>query len=242
MSTPDQTPPKRRFGRRSSSGKPGRIAQYKQAYTLTKQYDPAVTWWMLGALIGVTLIGVLIGVLTGHPIYWAFLGLMAGVLVAMIVLARRADKAMYKQLDGQPGAAYAPLMGLRGGWIVEDKPVAVDARTQDSVFRVLGRPGVVLVSDGPPHRVGKLLAEQEKKHRRFVSNAPIILIMAGAGEGQVPMNKLTRHIMRLKGTLTKDEVAKIQARLKSMPTLQPPIPKGIDPTRARPDRKATRGR
>lgn len=214
----------------------------RQVYSLTRKADPSVTWWILGVVALVLVVGLGIGFATGHPIYAAFVALPLAALGAMIVLSRKADRAMYKQLEGQPGAAGAAMRLLRRGWITQEEPIAVDARTYDSVFRALGRPGIILVGDGPPHRISKMLAAEEKKHRRFVSNAPIVLIQAGDGPGQVPMSKLARHIMRQKGALTKDEVSKVSARLRSMPTLKAPIPKGVDPNRARPDRKAARGR
>lgn len=238
----ESTQPKRRFGRRRDPNKPGRLAQIKQVYTITRQYDPSITWWIIGAVVLVIGLGLAIGFLTGHPIYATVLALPLALLVAMIILSRKADKVMYTQLEGQPGAAGAALRLLRRGWTVEEEPVAVDARTQDSVFRVLGRAGIVLVGDGPGHRIEKLLNAEERKHRRFVSNAPIVLIQAGSGEGQIPMRKLARHISRLKGKLTKDEVSQITARLKSIPGIRAPLPKGIDPMRARPNRKAMRGR
>lgn len=156
MASETSDTPKRRFGR-SRSGKPSRIAQMKQVYDLTRQVDPAVTWWILGAFVVILAGAVIIGVLTGHPIYATLLGLPTALLVAMIILSRRADKAMYARLEGQPGAAGATLRLLRG-WSVEEEPVAVDPRTYDSVFRAVGRAGLVLVGDGPPHRIAKLLA------------------------------------------------------------------------------------
>ena len=236
------TKPKRRFGRRRDPNKPGRLSQIKQVYDITRKMDPTVTWWMVLAVVVIIGGGLLIGILTGHPIYATIIALPLALLAATVILSRKADKAMYTQLEGQPGAAGAALRLLRRGWIIDEEPVAVDPRTQDTVFRVLGRAGIVLVGDGPPHRIGKLLKDEEKKHRRFVSNAPITVIQAGSGEGQVPMRKLSGHITRLKGSLTKDEVSQISARLKSIPGIRAPLPKGIDPMRARPNRKAMRGR
>lgn len=234
--------PKRRFGRRRDPNKPGRMAQIKQVYDITRQFDPSITWWLIGSVVLVIGVGLAIGFLTGHPIYAAVIAIPLALLVAMVILSRKADKVMYTQLEGQPGAAGAALRLLRRGWVIDDEPVAVDPRTQDSVFRVLGRAGIVLVGDGPSHRIEKLLTAEERKHRRFVSNAPIVLIQAGSGEGQVPMRKLAGHISRLKGKLTKEEVNQINARLKSIPGIRAPLPKGIDPMRARPNRKAMRGR
>lgn len=240
--TPDESAPRRRrFGRKNKSGN-RRVEQVWQVYQMTRKVDSSVTWQMAAVAGAVILVGVAIGFLVGHPIYAAILSVPMALLAGMWLLSRKADKAMYSQLEGQPGAAGAAISMLRRGWITEDAPVAVDPRTYDSVFRLIGRPGVVLVGDGPPHRITKMLTNEEKKHRRFISNTPIALIQVGAGEGQMPVRELTKHLTKMKPTLTKDEVTKVHARVRSMPGLQAPIPKGVDPNKARPDRKAVRGR
>jgi hypothetical protein len=245
MST--DTPAPRRRGplgrfRRDPGKPPGRIRQIGQLFTVTRRADPAVVWWMLLVFAGVMVVGLTIGILTGHPVYVSVLALPFAILGAMFVLARRAESAAYKQIEGQPGAAGAALRVLRRGWNVEEQPVAIDPRTHDSVFRAIGRPGVVLVGDGPPHRIGKLLGTEEKKLKRVLSGVPIHLVQAGDGEGQVPLPKVGRHVMKLKPTLTKDEVTVVIKRVRSIGGVKPPIPKGIDPMRARPDRKMMRGR
>ncbi len=245
MST-DATEPRRRGPlarfRRDPGKPPGRIRQIVQLFHATRRADPAVVWWMLLAFAGVMVVGLTIGILTGHPVYVSVLALPFAVLAAMFLMARRAEAAAYKQIEGQPGAAGAALRVLRRGWTVEENPVAIDPRTHDSVFRAIGRPGVVLVGDGPPHRISKLLGTEEKKLKRVLSGVPIHLVQAGDGEGQVPLPKVGRHVMKLKPTLTKDEVTVVLKRVKSMGGVKPPIPKGIDPMRARPDRKMMRGR
>ena len=245
MST-DATEPRRRGPlarfRRDPGKPPGRIRQIVQLFRATRRADPAVVWWMLLAFAGVMVVGLTIGILTDHPVYVSVLALPFAVLAAMFIMARRAEAAAYKQIEGQPGAAGAALRVLRRGWTVEENPVAIDPRTHDSVFRAIGRPGVVLVGDGPPHRITKLLGTEEKKLKRVLSGVPIHLVQAGDGEGQVPLPKVGRHVMKLKPTLTKDEVTVVLKRVKSIGGVKPPIPKGIDPMRARPDRKMMRGR
>ena len=53
--------------------------------------------------------------------------------------------------------------------------------------------------------------------------------------------KLTKKLGKLKNELTKGEVGAVNKRISSMGT-KLPIPKGVDPYKARPDRKAARGR
>jgi hypothetical protein len=46
----------------------------------------------------------------------------------------------------------------------------------------------------------------------------------------------------MRPSLTKQEAAAVNKRLKALGAARPPVPKGIDPLRARPDRKGLRGR
>ncbi len=231
----------RRKPRKVKAG-PGRIKQMRDVYAMTRRVDPAVRWWLLGAVLGTLVVVLGIGLLTGHPIYAAVIGIPLALLAGLFVLARRAEAAAYSQLEGQPGAAGAALRVLRRGWEVREEPVAVDPRTQDAVFRVLGRPGVVLIADGPAHRVAKMVEGERRRVARLLPDVPITVLQAGRGEGQVPIGKLPRKVMRLKPKLTKAEVAVVSKRLRAMGGVRVPVPKGIDPMRARPDRKAARGR
>ena len=235
-------------GASASAAKPAKqkktrwYTQVWQAYQMTRKQDPAVTWLMLAAFFGIVAVALVIGMLWGHVVYTLFLGLPFGALAAMFILARRAESAAYSQIEGQPGASRAALGTIRRGWTFAEEPVAVDARTQDLVFRGIGRAGVVLVSEGPKARVTKLLDTERKRTARVLPNVPITLVQSGSDEGQVPLRKLPRRVQRLKPTLTKQETAEISKRLTALGTVRLPVPKGIDPTRARPDRKGMRGR
>lgn len=231
-----------------STGKAGKVKKVRwyhqvwQAFQITRQSDPAVTWIILAVFLGIVALGVVIGLLVDQLVYVLVLSVPFAVLGAMFVLARRAETAAYTRIEGQPGASLAALGTLRRGWTFTQEPVAVDPRTQDLVFRGVGRPGVVLVGEGPGHRIGKLLEAERKRTARVVSGAPIHLIQVGDGEGQTPLRKLPRTVTRLKPQLTKDEVAVVLRRVTSLGGAKLPVPKGIDPTRARPDRKGMRGR
>ena len=74
-------------------------------------------------------------------------------LLALIILGRRAETAAYSQIEGQPGAVGAVLRSsLRSSWRGSEMPVAVNGKTQDAVYRAVGRGGVVLISEGPQSR------------------------------------------------------------------------------------------
>jgi len=71
---------------------------------------------------------------------------------------------------------------------------------------------------------------------------PKMLEKVGEGEGQVPIKKVSSRLTRMRPVLTKEEASVVNKRLKSLGGMKPPIPKGVDPTRARVDRKAMRGK
>jgi hypothetical protein len=230
-------------GSESDPAKQGRLAQLRAVFQMTRRADPAVIWWMLLAVAASMAVGFLIGVLIGQPIYVTILGTLVGIMLATIVLARRAERAAFAQLAGQPGASLAALQNVKRGWTIEDQPVAVDPRTQDLVFRAVGRPGVLLVTEGPVPRVNRLVEQERKRITRVLgAEVPVIVLNTGDGEGQVNLRKLRGSVLRLRPKLTKSEVTEISKRLRALGAVKPPIPKGIDPTRMRPDRRASRGR
>ena len=231
----------RRRGGKKRTG-PGRLAQIRDVYRMTVKVDPKVRPWIALAAAGPFAALLLIGFAVGHPIYLGFIGAMLGLLGGLIVLTRRAERAAYSQIEGVPGAAGQALKTLRRGWTVSEEPVAVDPRTRDTVFRAVGRPGVVLVSDGPVPRVDRMLEAERRKVARLLPDVPLHVVRSGRGEGQVPIAKLPRHLMRLKPTLNKAEITAVLKRLRAMGGMRLPMPKGVDPMRARPDRKAARGR
>ncbi|MDO4917876.1 MAG: DUF4191 family protein, partial [Rothia sp. (in: high G+C Gram-positive bacteria)] len=117
------------------------FAQMKQVFEMTRKSDPNILWVMLMWALLVMLVFIIIGVLTGNWITWTLIGIPFAVMIAILILSRRAERAAFSQIDGQPGASGAALSSLRRGWIVQEQPVAVNPRTQDLVFRALGRPG-----------------------------------------------------------------------------------------------------
>jgi hypothetical protein len=211
--------------------KQGRLAQIRAAYTMTRKVDPMVGWVTLAAGLLPLLVLLAIGFLIGHPIYLAIIGVMLGVLLATIVFGKRAEKAAFSQVEGQPGAAAAALNMLRRGWSVT--PAVAVTRNQDIVHRAVGRPGVVLIGEGAPSRVANLIATEKKKVARYVPDVPIYDLQAGNEEGQVPLRKLTNHVMKLPRNLTTAQVAEVNRRLKALGTMNLPIPKGPMPKNAR---------
>jgi hypothetical protein len=224
--------------------KPKKQRWYHQvwaAFKMTRRQDPMAPWVMLAVFVGVLAVALLIGFLTDHPIYATVVGVPFALLAAMFVLTRKAERAAYTQIEGQPGAVRAALGTVRGGWSFDDEPIAVN-RQQDLVFRGIGRPGVVLVSEGPSHRVQRMLDDERRRTGRVLPNVPITLIQVGTEEGQVRLPKVARQVQKLKKKLTRAEAAEVGKRLKALGGVRLPVPKGVDPMKARPDRKGMRGR
>ena len=216
--------------------KQGRIAQIRQTYRLTKESDPRIGWILLGIFLAcfvpVVLLGLwLAGGVNVGLVMWVLLGFAVGLLVVTIVFGRRAERAAYASIEGQPGAAAAVLQSLRSGWFTT--PAVAVTKNQDVVHRVIGRPGVVLVSEGPSSRAANLLTNERKRTSRWVGDVPIHEIEAGNETGQVPLMKLQRTVMRLPRTLKPAEVSALRKRLDALSQSPVPMPKGPLPKNVR---------
>ena len=229
---------------KKKTGKQSRIAQMRQVYRMTKQSDRWIGLIMLGAFVGATLAAFLI--LSFIPPGWFWLDLatsvMFGLLAALIVFSRRATSAQMDQIRGKPGAALAALSVLRRGWRT-DQMIAFN-RNQDVVHRVVGRPGIVLIGEGHPGRLKQLLSTERTRHQRVVSEVPVHQIVVGDGEGQVPLDKLVKHVNKLDRALKPAELTEVLSRLKAIDATrsQVPLPKGPVPTSMKGMRGNMRGR
>ncbi|MFJ5232372.1 DUF4191 domain-containing protein [Kitasatospora sp. NPDC088391] len=219
---------------RQKSDTPGRLAQIRQAYVMTKKADPKIGLIIAG--VGLLTFGVFlaIGFALDHPVYLGILGFVVAVLAVAIVFGRRAERAAFGQMEGQPGAVAAVLGNIRRGWSSNQTPVAV-TRNQDAVYRAVGRAGIALIGEGNPNRVRPLLASEKKKMSRVVGDIPVHDIMVGTGEGEIPLKKLQIHLMRLPRSITAAQVTETNDRLRALGDLlsKAPIPKGPMPKGAR---------
>lgn len=228
--------------------KTGRFAQIRQTYKAAVQVDPSIRWWMIGAFLVPVVVFELIGLIVHHWVYFLIISIPFGFLSAAVVMGRRTERAVYGQIEGQPGAAGAALSALRRGWYYDREPIAVEATRPGDftsaamVFRAIGRPGVVLVNEGPLNRATRLADNERKKIARVAPGVPVQVLRIGADGDAVPVRKLARTITRMKPQLTKAEVDAVNKRLKALGGVKMPVPKGMDPLRQRPDRKAMRGR
>lgn len=235
-------------GKRNADGtkKPGRLKQMLEVFKYTQEVDRSTLPLMILAIVGAIAVGVLLTVLIfDSPWYGIFMGLAVGVLIAMIILARKAERAAFDRIKDQTGAALAAMQSIRRGWNVEDEPVQIDPRSQKMLFRASGRAGIAVVAEDSTGISMKLLEKERRSIRRVLQhdNVPVHQIVVGDGEGEVPLHKLPTYMQRMKKQLTKQESAQVTKRLNALHrSLRQQVPKGVDPMRARPNRKAMRGR
>jgi hypothetical protein len=200
------------------------LKMIKQAYSLTRRNDPKLPWILLITFVLVVTVVELIGILLDMPFILLPLAIMLGVLAALVVFGRRAQGSAYRQVEGQPGAAAWVLEGMRGNWRV-DSGVAGTPQ-MDAVHRVLGRPGVILVAEGSPQRVRGLLAQEKKRLARVVGDTPIYDVSVGEDAGQVPLRKLSQHVMKLPRNLSAAEVNALGKRIGALGGPRMPVPGG----------------
>lgn len=218
---------------------PGRLKQMYQVFQMTRRYDNLAIWYMLLAFLLPVLAGVALGVfLSGDNVIGLVLyiiaGLLGGLLAFLIVLGRRAEKAAYSQIAGQPGAVGAVLKSsLRRGWTASEMPVVVSPKTQDAVYRAVGRGGVALIGEGPRSRTQHMLDEQRRATARILPNVPINFVYVGPDPESTPLHKLPAKLKTFKSVLRKPEVLAVSNRLNSLGKNGLPIPKGMDPLKAR---------
>jgi hypothetical protein len=227
--------------------KMSRRRQIVETYRMTKETDRVIGLWMLGAF--------LVGGAIGFGIFWILPGsgtfalvisiiggVLFGALAAMIVFSRRAQRAAYNRLSGQIGAAARALTMLKRGWKTEE--MVGFNKQQDLVHRVVGPPGIVLVAEGNPNRLRQLMNSERKRHERVAADTPIHEIVVGDEEGQVPLNKLVRHVQKLGRQVKPAEITDVLARLRALDAARPkvPMPKGPVPTSMKGMRSQMRGR
>ncbi|MCO5996458.1 DUF4191 domain-containing protein [Actinoallomurus rhizosphaericola] len=207
----------------------GRVKQLRMVASLVHQANPKAMPIVFASALGVLVVFVVLGLLLGQALYLIPLGVLVAILVGMIVFGQMAQRTQYSMLEGRPGAAASLVENMRGRWVVT--PAVQANRNMDVVHRVIGTPGVILLSEGPRSRVGKLIGAEKKRISRAASEVPIYDIQVGSEEGQVPIAKLQRHLTRLPRNLKKEQVSELIDRLNALPQAMQmpkgPIPKGV---------------
>jgi hypothetical protein len=235
MARNDQLPKKEK--------QPNRVKQMWEVFQMTRKHDNRAIWFMLLGLIPPIIVGFLVGFLLPGSglvteISYPIIGLLAGFLLLLIILGRRAERAAYTQIEGQAGAVGAVLKNsVRRGWQTSEMPVNVSPRTQDAVYRAVGRGGIALIGEGPRSRTQRMLEEERRSVARVLPNVPITFLYVGPDEDSIPLYKLAGRLQRIKPALRKAEIIAVGNRLSSLSKPPVGIPKGIDPNRMRPQRQ-----
>lgn len=221
--------------------RPGFFSQIRTLFRFTRKAYP----WLPYLLIAILLAGIGIGVGIGFLlppfalwslILWGITGLMLGVLAALMTMTRLSTSAMYKQIDGMPGAAGHVLSSSLGrNWQSSDMPVGVNPKTQEAVYRAVGRGGIVIVGEGARGRLTRLINDERSKAQRVATGVPVHVFYVGHGEDEVPIAKLAPTIKSLPKKIDRATMAAVIKRLSSVSQslASLPIPKGIDPTKVR---------
>jgi hypothetical protein len=207
----------------------GRLKQIRMVAGLVHRSNPRALPIVFGSGLGTLAVLVIVGLLVGPAALFIPLGVLLGLLVTVLLFGRFAQSAQYATIEGQPGAAAAVLENMRGNWTVT--PAIAANRNMDVVHRTVGKPGVILVGEGSPARLASLLAAEKKRVARVAYEVPIFEFQVGNEEGQIPLSKLQRKVMRLPGKLKPAAVSDLNHRLKALqPSLQAPkgpIPRNI---------------
>lgn len=221
--------------------RPGFFSQIKSLFRFTREAFPWLPWAQLAVLIGGILVGLIVGYLippfqVWTLVLWGITGLMLGVLGALFLMTRLSTKAMYVKIDGMPGASGHVLSTSLGRkWQAADTPVGINPKTQEAVYRAVGRGGIVVVGEGARGRLTRLVNEERTKAQRVAHGVPVNVFYVGHGEDEVPIADLAKTIKKLPKAIDKTTMAAVIRRLdsvsQSLSSL--PIPKGIDPTKVR---------
>ncbi|MET2012591.1 DUF4191 domain-containing protein [Microbacterium chocolatum] len=224
--------------------RPGFFSQLRTLYTFTQKAFP----WLPFLLVGILLAGIALGVGIGFflppvaiwsVILWGITGLLLGVLASLMTMTRLSTRAMYRRLDGMPGATgHVISTSLGRRWQASELPVGINPKTQDAVYRAIGRGGVVIVGEGARGRLTRLVADERTKVQRVASGVTVTVLYIGHGDDEVPIGKLASTIKALPKAVDRATMAAVIKRVESVSQslTSLPIPKGIDPTKVRAQR------
>jgi hypothetical protein len=219
----------------AKAAKRERRGQIWQVFKTQAREDKRLLPYMIGTLL---LGGAIFAVLAWLTGMWWWIGLIFGLIIgamaALIIFARRVQSSVYKQAEGTPGAAAWSLQNnLKGRWRIT--PAVAGTTHLDAVHRVIGRPGIILVGEGAPHRVKPLIAQEKKRIARVVGDTPIYDVIVGTDDGQTPLRKLNPFLMRLPRNISPTRVSELDTKLSALGSRAPQtgLPKGPMPAGAK---------
>jgi hypothetical protein len=213
-----------------SAAPQGRVAQVKAVWAMTRKSDPRLLPYVFGPALAVLVVLVVVGLLIGQIVLFAVIGVLLAIIVGAVIFGRRATGSLYASVEGKPGAAAAILQGMRGDWVVT--PAVGFTRNQELIHRVIGRPGIVIVGEGPSsNAIRQLIVDQKRRVGRVAPGTPIYDVVVGEGEDRVEVRKLQSHMTKLPRNIKKAEIPGIESRMKALGGTNIPMPKGPMPTR-----------
>jgi hypothetical protein len=204
-----------------------------QAFKLTRSNDPRlVPYMVLFGALALAVVYVVVLLVTDSVYLPIPVAVLSAALAAMFVFSRRAQRAMFSQAEGQPGAAGWMLQQqLKGDWRIT-QGVAGTAQL-DAVHRLIGRPGIVIVGEGAQHRVRGLIAAEKKRIARIAGDTPIYDVIVGTADGEIPLGKLNRYLVKLPANISKEQVRALEKRMDALGAGRAPLPQGPIPQGAK---------
>jgi hypothetical protein len=221
---------------------PGKIKQLLQVYKLTAKADKNFVPLGILSFVGPMAIGIVAILLffMDQPLsifLWSISTILFSLLLTLSVLSRRAERAAFMRISGQPGAVAAVISStLKRGYSTSEMPVAVDPKSRDAVYRAVGKAGVVLIAEGNSARLRQIVEDEKRKVSRAIPGVTVSVLSVNEQPGSVPLYALTKAIYNLKKNLSRAEISVVNKRLAGL-GLNIPIPKGIDPNRIRAGRR-----
>lgn len=221
--------------------RPGFFSQLSSLYRFTQSHYTWLPWLLVAILLAGIGAGVGIGFLIPpvaiwSVILWGVTGLFGGLLGALFTMTRLSTPAMYRRMEGLTGATGRVLSSFLGRrWQADEMPVGINPKTQEAVYRAVGRGGVVIVGEGARGRLTRLVNEERSKVQRVAHGVPVTVLYVGTGPDDIPISKLAKTIKALPNAINRTTMAAVIKRIdsvsKSLASL--PIPKGVDPTKVR---------
>ena len=247
------------------------IKQIIQIYKYTAKEDKALPWLEAGAFLLPVVVMIIIGLIAKWTwLTWIFTmitAIMLGMLLATMMLTRRADAVGYKQIDGKPGAAIGVLSNMqKAGFNFPQEPVWIDPKTKDAIWRGTSMNGIYLIGEGNAERLKHAMDRQEHAIKGVTagSSIPVYRFYIGNGKGQTQLKDLRKTIVKKKTLqpntttnkfmkaihphqrflLTRTELSTLNDRLRTLQSKNGySIPKGMDPNHPQKiSRRAMRGR
>ncbi|MEY3561605.1 MAG: hypothetical protein RL068_757 [Actinomycetota bacterium] len=222
---------------------PSKTAQLLRVYKITAKNDPAALWMAILGLLAVFGAALAVGWLVNGPNtfgfwLWVVTGTLSAVLTAMIIMSKRAERNAYVQIEGQAGAVGAVLDSqIRRSWRTSSMPIAVNAKSREAVYRMIGPAGVVLIGEGSSARLQQMIEDEARKITRSAPGVTVHKLKVSITDG-VRLYDLLKTVYKLKKSLTRTEVSAVANRLDALAgSSAMPIPKGIDPMKVRPPKR-----